>query len=255
MAADALKVVSALSTPFIEAGTPFTITTTVTNVHEEKVDVLSYNFFIPYQVQWIHDNNFDTAYQKLQERTLFSRMFRRTPWKQAAQPPGQVMTFASINDANAPVTTILPGESANYSFKALVTSWLFTTGAQIAFEGIVTYLYQGEQHKSQFRVNFTLRPPLKANIIGAIFGGVLGTTAKYLKDITTVPDAKFDVSFYSAAALAVILGIVMVVYSSRRSSEVQPILTVEDIWGGMLTGFLVGYLGHDFFGKVVNIGT
>jgi hypothetical protein len=44
------------------------------------------------------------------------------------------------------------------------------------------------------------------------------------------------------------------VFSSRRTGEVQPILTIEDFWGGMLAGFLVGYLGHEFFGKVVPLG-
>ncbi len=96
-----------------------------------------------------------------------------------------------------------------------------------------------------------MRPPLISNIIGAIIGGMLGITAKVLKEHE--PYSMFNLSFISASALSIILGIIIVVFSCRKTSDLQPILTIEDIWGGMLAGFFVGYLGQDFFGKIVSI--
>lgn len=249
MAIAALKVVTSLNSSFITAGTPFTITTEVTNAHDEKVEILEYFFHIPYQVQWIHDPNYDKAYEELQQRNPLGRWFAKSPWKKASQPPGQTMRFANLQDPEQAIQSILPGEAMSFSFKALVPNWLFTTGTEITFEGLISYRYKNERHSSPLRVSFVLRPPLAANIIGAILGGVLGTTAKYLREFSSA--AQFDLSFISSSALAVILGVIMVVFSSRSTGNVQPILTVEDFWGGMLAGFLVGYLGHDFFGKVV----
>jgi hypothetical protein len=54
--------------------------------------------------------------------------------------------------------------------------------------------------------------------------------------------------------LAMILSTIAVVYSSRRTNDAQPVLTVEDVWGGMILGFLIGYLGNEFFSKVLPIG-
>ena len=177
MAIDALKVVSSISSPCIVAGKPFTITITITNAHDDKVEILEYFYHIPYQVQWIHDNNYDKTYEELQKRNLVTRLFSKSPWKTAAQPPGQNMRFANLNNPDECIQTVLPGETNSYSFKALVTNWLFTTGYEISFEGCITYRYKNEKHTSRFHVCFLLRPPLLANIFGAIFGGLLGTSS------------------------------------------------------------------------------
>ena len=63
------------------------------------------------------------------------------------------------------------------------------------------------------------------------------------------------VAFAAGVALTAILSVVAVIYSSRKTGEAQPIVTVEDFWGGLLVGFLMGFLGNEFFGKLVPIGT
>ncbi|HSF51191.1 MAG TPA: hypothetical protein VLA74_10565 [Nitrososphaeraceae archaeon] len=34
-----------------------------------------------------------------------------------------------------------------------------------------------------------------------------------------------------------------------RKKDVQPFLTVEDFWGGLLLGFFVGYIGKSFIDR------
>jgi hypothetical protein len=41
-----------------------------------------------------------------------------------------------------------------------------------------------------------------------------------------------------------ISGIVVVAFA--RKKDAQPILSVEDFWGGVFVGFLVGYTGKSF---------
>lgn len=254
MAIDALKIKSSISRSFVIAGNPFTITTTVTNVHDDEIEVIEYFYHIPFQVQWINDGNYRDAYKELQKKNFFLRLFKVNSWRRAAEPPGEAMSYADRKTPEKSIGTIRPGETLSYSFKAIVPKWLFSTGSEISFTGRVTYKYKNETHNSQFQVSFIKRPPLSANIIGAIIGGILGTTAKYLKDVGSSDGSVLQFSFLSASALAIILGVIMVVFSSRRTADTQPILTIEDIWGGMLAGFLVGYLGHEFFSKVVAIG-
>jgi hypothetical protein len=61
------------------------------------------------------------------------------------------------------------------------------------------------------------------------------------------------VGHISGAILALILSVIAVVYSSRRTGESQPILTVEDFWGGLVIGFMIAYLGQEYFQKIVPI--
>lgn len=59
------------------------------------------------------------------------------------------------------------------------------------------------------------------------------------------------VGFIASTVLAALLAAIAIVYSSRRTGESQPILTVEDFWGGLIVGFMIGYLGQESFQQFV----
>jgi hypothetical protein len=88
MSTAAVKIKVTIAQPFVIAGTPFSLTTTVENVHEEKIDILEFLYHIPYQVQWIHDNIFTEAYEATQKRKWFLRWFPSSLVKTARRPPG-----------------------------------------------------------------------------------------------------------------------------------------------------------------------
>ena len=50
-----------------------------------------------------------------------------------------------------------------------------------------------------------------------------------------------------------ILGVVSVIIFARKK-DVQPILAIEDFWGGILIGFIVGYTGKIFVEKILPYG-
>lgn len=58
---------------------------------------------------------------------------------------------------------------------------------------------------------------------------------------------------FAGAALALILAVIAVAYSSRRTGESQPILTIEELLGGLSVGFMIGYLRQEYFQKIVPI--
>ena len=250
MAIDALKIRSSISQPFIIAGTPFTLTTTIENAHEDSIEVLQYIYNLPYQVQWILDVAYGQAYTK-----GGPMRWLRPAWKTAAQPPGTPMAWQSIQAPGVQAVAILQsGESSSYSYNLIVPNWLFTQGGQLVFQGTIVYRYKGIQHTSPFEVTLVVRPPIKSMTIGAIVGSVLGSFARILQSQgdSSLHFIRYNYPEYAGASiLAVILATVAVVFSSRRSAESQPVVTIEDFWGGVAVGFLIGFFGEEYFQKLI----
>jgi uncharacterized iron-regulated membrane protein len=156
------------------------------------------------------------------------------------------------NNFSATMAKVLSTESYSYSFQAVVPRWLFSAGGELVFPGLVTYVYNGQLHMSEFDVRVVLRPPLSANCLGAIAGSLLGAFARGLQDQgPAFMLSALGLPFIASVLLTTILAIIAVIYSSRRTGEAQPIVTVEDVWGGLLVGFLLGYGGHDLFRQLV----
>ena len=138
MSIDAVKIETTIAQPFVVAGTPFSLTTTVTNAHEDSIEIIQYVYHIPYQVQWINDVDFATEFGKFQETSFVRRLFSRSPWTKATQAPGTPMTFGSMEEPGGVLQTVLSGESTSYSFKAIVPKWLLVANAILTFQGRVT---------------------------------------------------------------------------------------------------------------------
>jgi hypothetical protein len=251
LSVSALKVNVSIAQPFVVAGTPFTLTTTFENNHEGPIEVRQLTYHVPFQVQWIQENAYTNRFASLNER-FYTRPFLSRAWRVGASAPGQAMAWGDgTTNFTTPLFTLVPGESGAYSFSAIAQKWLFASGGDLVFPGQVKYLYEGEVHHHTFEVRFTLRPPLLANCIGAISGSLIGPIARGLKEqggdfVTTM-----GIPFMAGVALSAILAVVAVIYSSRKTGEAQPIVTVEDFWGGLLVGFLIGFLGNEFFGNLV----
>jgi hypothetical protein len=249
---DAVRIESSIAQPAVIAGEPFSIITTITNLHEEPIDLIVLRYHVPFQIQWISDKEFETAYEAASKSGVWRRFTSRAAHALAAQPPGTVMNYQSL-DLQEPFATIAPGQSFVYTFKAFVKGWLFSGNGRLNFKGSVHYRTRRGDQTSVFDISFAMRPPLRANMTGAVAGAILGSVAQRLRDQGGGFFISAGLGELSAVALAIILSIVAVVYASRRGGEGQPILTIEDIWGGLIVGFLMGYLGHSFFFEVVPV--
>lgn len=256
MPIDALKVRTTVPQGVVIAGRPFTLTTTVTNTYEQPIEIINYGYQVPYQVQWINEFTFNTEFAKRSVYSPFRRLFTSSIWNTTAMSPGSPFSYTNPSidgKPPEPVQVVAAGDSQGYSFKAMMPQWLFITGGQLNFQGVITYRREGQMHTSTFDLGFPYRPPLRSISLGAVFGAILGSTAKILKD--SGPDIlqQKPLGVITSTTLAIILSTIAVVYSSRRSNESQPVLTVEDVWGGMILGFLIGYLGNEFFQTVVPV--
>ncbi|MER6064787.1 hypothetical protein [Streptomyces sp. NPDC001792] len=102
--------------------------------------------------------------------------------------------------------------------------------------------------------------PLKAalwNVMsGGAFGGAVGSVARSLQDAHSLSALAHQHlgTAISSLVLAVILSSAAIVFAARKS-EAQSFITVEDFWGGVLIGFLIGYSGTAAFTELTGVSS
>ncbi|MGV9380031.1 hypothetical protein ACWDRB_29715 [Nonomuraea sp. NPDC003707] len=105
----------------------------------------------------------------------------------------------------------------------------------------------------------TVIVPVKAAlwsiILGGILGGAIGGIGRSLQNAKTL-DALFADHLGASLGslfLSLILSAAAIIFSARKS-DAQTFVTVEDFWGGMLIGFLIGYSGTAAFAEFPKVG-
>src|SRR5262249_18707824 len=92
----------------------------------------------------------------------------------------------------------------------------------------------------------TIQAALGSIAWGAVLGAAVGGVLKGLSGSGSTPISSRSVAVLQGVAIAIMAAIGVVVAFARKSS-VQPIVSVEDFWGGFVIGFSVGYFGFDRF--------
>ncbi|KQV20100.1 MULTISPECIES: hypothetical protein [unclassified Kitasatospora] len=116
----------------------------------------------------------------------------------------------------------------------------------------------GQHRRRVFSNTTSLTVPLKAalwNVMaGGALGGAVGSIGRSVQDARTL-NALVEQQLGTAIGslvLAVILSGAAIVFAARKS-EAQSFVTVEDFWGGLLIGFLIGYSGTAAFAEITGV--
>jgi hypothetical protein len=111
----------------------------------------------------------------------------------------------------------------------------------------VTYTFDGKIYHSSIEIDVSIFPSLASMLVGTLLGAVLGTVLKELftktelmKDINTLGIGGTIAPIIPILFSNMILGFMIAVVLMRKK-DVQPFLTIEDFWGGILVGFLTSY--------------
>ncbi|MEV7770407.1 hypothetical protein [Kitasatospora sp. NPDC086791] len=110
----------------------------------------------------------------------------------------------------------------------------------------------GPERRRVFANTTALTVPLKAalwNVMtGGAAGGVLGSVGRSLQEAQSLSVLvhRHLGTTIGSLVLAVILSGAAIVFAARKS-EAPSFVTVEDFWGGVLVGFLIGYSGTAAF--------
>ncbi|MTK05182.1 hypothetical protein [Micromonospora sp. CP22] len=139
-----------------------------------------------------------------------------------------------------------PGDSVVRQFVLRTRSKLLFRPLSHTFQIQVNYSVDGVDHTGTVPYQLTIQAALGSiawgSALGAAVGGILkGLSASGITYIGSDP-----VAVLQGVAIAIMATIGVVVAFARKSS-VQPIVSVEDFWGGFVIGFSVGYFGFDSF--------
>jgi hypothetical protein len=98
----------------------------------------------------------------------------------------------------------------------------------------------------------SIRASIFSVIAGSAIGGFIGGLARFLQ-VTPITRWQQEIlTNIVTIIVAILLSIISIIFVARKS-ETQSFVSVEDFWGGILIGFLVGYSGTTFFESLTGI--
>jgi hypothetical protein len=137
-----------------------------------------------------------------------------------------------------------PGDSVVKQFIFQTKSWLFFTPLAHTLQIQVRYTVDDRDHLDTVPYHLSIQSAITATMVGAILGGAVGGVARMLNQIQI--DGTLNIGAQiTSLFLAVILSAITIV-SFARKTGVQQLVSVEDFWGGLFLGFLIGFLGQKF---------
>lgn len=154
-------------------------------------------------------------------------------------------------------TPLQPGDTAVYTIILKTKSNILFRPSQYKLHFNVAY-HSGKESKLRVNTavtNLSIRASISAIMAGALLGGFAGFIAGYISRqlLSTTPFTDFlSLTTFFAFFLSLILSGIAVVFIARKS-ETQSLISVEDFWGGILSGFLIGYSGVTAFQNLTGI--
>lgn len=144
---------------------------------------------------------------------------------------------------------LYPGDSLVKHFVLKTRIWLFFSPVSHTFQIQVRYRIDDRDHIDTIPFSVDIRSPMRSSIIGAIIGSILGFVVSDNKNSIDFSSS----SFWLSVSRTIIFALIIIVAFARKSN-VQQVVSVEDFWGGLFTGFLVGYSGDAFIKSILGLG-
>ncbi len=148
--------------------------------------------------------------------------------------------------------TLYPGDSLVKHFVLKTRRWLFFNPVSHTFQIQVRYRIDERNHIDTIPFSVDIRAPMRSSIFGAIIGSILGLIVSENGKFGNFQDI-LSKDFLLNMSRTVIFALIIIVAFARKSN-VQQVVSVEDFWGGLFTGFLVGYSGDSFIQSILGKG-
>lgn len=149
--------------------------------------------------------------------------------------------ISSTRIAEEDKETLQPGNSKMRIFNVRSKKSIWFRPSTYRFNIEVEYEIDGVRNLDTIEHTINVTASLFSMILGALFGGLAGW---YVAQGATV--AEFDKAVLAKLCSSLLIAMISVVLLARKK-DAQPLLSIEDIWGGTATGFLVTYSG----GKII----
>lgn len=146
-----------------------------------------------------------------------------------------------------------PGDSVVRQFVLRTRSRLFFRPLSHTFQIQANYSVDGVDHTGTVPYQLNIQAALTSVATGSVAGALLGTLVKTFGTVSSQAEVVGLGGTLSALAVSAMASIAVVIAFARKSAA-QPLVSIEDFWGGLIIGFSVGYLGFDKFVNVLPSG-
>ena len=144
-------------------------------------------------------------------------------------------------------TPLQPGNSTVRTFTIKTRKNILFTPASYRFNILIDYQLNNKRNLDTIQHTVNVRASLFSILVGAAVGGVGGWLIN--KRDTLFLDNSLLGNLISLL-VSVLISLLAVVLLARKK-DIQPLITVEDIWGGIAIGFIAAYSGPKYLVSLV----
>jgi hypothetical protein len=170
----------------------------------------------------------------------------KASWRERLEEERQkyVEALQSIQQIGSMSKTLQAGNSTTrvFTLRSKQAIWFKPASYKLHIE--VEYEIAGTRNVDTIEHVLQVKSSLSSIVLGAILGGLGGWFASKGSTIT------FSLTDWISLSVSLVLAAMAVVLFARKK-DVQPLIAVEDFWGGIAIGFLVAYSGPKVLGDII----
>jgi hypothetical protein len=125
-------------------------------------------------------------------------------------------------------------------------NWLLFKPTVLQLNSLLKYRVGSAERSQVISAAISVKPPMRAAVIGAVLGAILGSLAKLFQTPADIALSSSLIAIGGAGTMSLIATIAL-----SRKSGTQGFITVEDFYGGFAIGALIGYGGSQYFERAL----
>jgi hypothetical protein len=259
-----LKYVVETSSPQVEAGKRFSVSVRITNPYDVPVVVKDVATKLPAKFvtpSTEPKKTFLQAGSEILREIAVAKSLKPLLIASGASDGEIVRATAPAGIAgDAQRVELQPGNSTVRIFTIKTVNAVFFAPSLYNLNIEVEYVMDEKLNHDTVAYQMNVRAPLTAIITGSVVGSVIGYLVKASLDVNVLPglfatagSAATRIRFGFGLVTAVLVAGVVVVAFARKK-DAQPILAIEDFWGGLFVGFLSAYGGEALLKQIAGTG-
>ena len=142
------------------------------------------------------------------------------------------------------VTVLQPGNSTTRTFTIRSRLGMRFRPSRYKINIEIAYEIESVPNRETLSYSFQVRAPLASVLAGGLIGGAIGWFAKNGTHAMWGWETGLNAL---AAMLLAFMGVLLL----ARKRDIQPVVSIEDFWGGLTVGFLVAYSGSGLISQLI----